>query len=1013
MRRAKQAHRFRSSSESLEIRTLLAADFGDAPADYAVTLADDGARHETPSTQGWALLGQEIDGDASLEQTGKSVSISSDGLTVAIGAPGHGSQSFQYNGTVRVYRLNVGTGAWSQLGPDIDGADLSFSGQSVSLSANGNVVAIGGPSIVSSEPGRTRIYQFDGVSSTWTQMGGDLVGDAAGEQSGSSVSLSDDGQTVAIGAPYNDVPSDNAGTTRIHQFDSGTQAWAQLGQSIPGDMSSQSGSSVSLSGNATTVAIGATYLGNGHTRIYRLLNSSWTQLGTDISGAAVSDEFGAAVSLSLDGNTLAVGAPGNDSAGNAAGHAAVYAYNGTAWQQRGDDIEGMGALDGAGLSVSLSDDGGTLAVGAPEADGAGPGNGYVRIFQYSSANSSWQQLAGPLNGEALSDESGYSVSLSANGTTVAIGAAGNDGNGNNAGHTRIYALSPAEDPLSLGSTRDTEADGMPSANADGDGADDDGIQFNPLQLVVGQTGSGVTVNVQNAVPAGARLDAWIDFNADQDWDDPGEQIFTSEVVNNGDTTLQFDIPVTALPGTTFTRFRLSTAGGLAPEGLASDGEVEDYQIDLLPRADFGDAAAGYPVLRVDNGAHHHSLLADPLRLGATRDVEPTGVPSIAADGDGSDEDGVAWPAVLHPGATHQVSVDLQGGSGSGNLDAWIDWNQNGTWDDPGEQILDTQSVAAGVSSVSIAVPGNAVSGYTYARFRLSTAGGLATTGPAADGEVEDYRIVINTPPTLDAIADLTIAEDAGTQTVDLTGITAGPGETQTLHVTAISSNPLVIPSPTVTYTSAEATGSITFTPLTDANGTALINVFVIDAGPDGDLSLTADNASFIRTFTVTVTPVNDPPTLAAINNQSEEENSGVHTLSLTGITPGPGGEAESIRITATSGDVTLITDPQVTYNTGEDTATLSWSSELHQIGTATITVTVEDAGPDDDFASSGDNLTFVRTFDITVTPRPYDYGDAAASYPVTRVQNGRPARHACGRSAVVATTGRRHRRGKQ
>ena len=113
-----------------------------------------------------------------------------------------------------------------------------------------------------------------------------------------------------------------------------------------------------------------------------------------------------------------------------------------------------------------------------------------------------------------------------------------------------------------------------------------------------------------------------------------------------------------------------------------------------------------------------------------------------------------------------------------------------TWNDPGEQIVDTQSVTAGVTTVSLTVPGDAASGDTYARFRLSTAGGLGPTGLAADGEVEDYRVTINAAPTLDAITDLTIAEDAGLQNIDLTGITAGPGETQTLHVTAISSNPL-------------------------------------------------------------------------------------------------------------------------------------------------------------------------------------------------------------------------------
>ncbi|MCP4169809.1 MAG: hypothetical protein GY758_03435, partial [Fuerstiella sp.] len=359
--------------------------------------------------------------------------------------------------------------------------------------------------------------------------------------------------------------------------------------------------------------------------------------------------------------------------------------------------------------------------------------------------------------------------------------------------------------------------------------------------------------------------------------------------------------------------------------------------------------------------------------------------------DGDDEDGLSWPAVLVAGDTYQISVDVRGGSGSGNLDAWIDWNQNGTWNDPGEKIFASTPVTAGLNTLPFTLPVTTTGGDTYARFRLSTAGGLAPTGLAADGEVEDYRVTINAAPTLDAITDLTIAEDAGLQNIDLTGITAGPGDSQNLHVTVSSSNPLVIPSPALTYASAETTGSLQFTPLADQFGTSTVTVTVTDAGADGDLLQTVDNASFSRTFTVTVTPVNDLPTLDAFADQSQEENSGVHTVSLTGIMAGPSNETETVRLTATSSDPSLITDPQVTYNTGEDTATLSWSSEPHQIGTTTITVTVEDAGPDDDFNTPGDNQSLVRTFDITVTARAYDYGDVSQSYPVARIQNG--ARH--------------------
>jgi len=129
----------------------------------------------------------------------------------------------------------------------------------------------------------------------------------------------------------------------------------------------------------------------------------------------------------------------------------------------------------------------------------------------------------------------------------------------------------------LGLTVDSEANGTPSANADGDGADEDGIVFG--SVLAGHNAS-VVVKVRNAAP-GTKLDAWIDFNRDGDWNDAGEKIFNSvEVYNNTDQNYYFQVPSNAVPGTTFARFRISSAGGLAPTGEAPDGEVEDYKITI-------------------------------------------------------------------------------------------------------------------------------------------------------------------------------------------------------------------------------------------------------------------------------------------------------------------------------------------------------------------------------------------------------------------------------------------------
>ena len=103
-------------------------------------------------------------------------------------------------------------------------------------------------------------------------------------------------------------------------------------------------------------------------------------------------------------------------------------------------------------------------------------------------------------------------------------------------------------------------------------------------------------------------------------------------------------------------------------------------------------------------------------------------------------------------------------------------------------------------------------------------------------------------------------------------------ETQTLTVTASSSNTGLIPTPAVSYTSPNTTGSITFTPVADGFGSATITVTVNDGG--------ASNNLVSQTFTVTVNPVNQPPTLNALANVTINENAGLQTVNLSGITSG-------------------------------------------------------------------------------------------------------------------------------
>ena len=142
--------------------------------------------------------------------------------------------------------------------------------------------------------------------------------------------------------------------------------------------------------------------------------------------------------MSSDGTIVAVGAKYNDGNGNNSGHVRVYQFSGGSWSQLGDDINGEAAGDELGTSVSLSSDGSIVAIGAPSNNANGSLSGHVRVYQFSGG--SWSQLGVDIDGEAAADRSGRKVSLSSDGTTVAIGAFANDGNGNNSGHVRVYKL---------------------------------------------------------------------------------------------------------------------------------------------------------------------------------------------------------------------------------------------------------------------------------------------------------------------------------------------------------------------------------------------------------------------------------------------------------------------------------------------------------------------------------------------------------------------------------------------
>lgn len=204
---------------------------------------------------------------------------------------------------------------------------------------------------------------------------------------------------------------------------------------------------------------------------------------------------------------------------------------------------------------------------------------------------------------------------------------------------------------------------------------------------------------------------------------------------------------------------------LATSSLGASGiGVITVAVGLSAQMDFGDAptaaqsgfAGSYPTALAQNGARHQ--IGGPS-LGGVPDNETNGLPTATASGDDSqnvaDENGVQVQSLLQAGESGFVSVNLQNAT-TAKLDAWIDWNRDGDWVDAGEQIFASRTITSGDNSLTFAVPASSLSGATFARFRVSTSGGLAPTGLAADGEVEDYAVSVKAARTTLAPANLLI-----------------------------------------------------------------------------------------------------------------------------------------------------------------------------------------------------------------------------------------------------------------
>jgi len=337
---------------------------------------------------------------------------------------------------------------------------------------------------------RERARDLENTCPNWNQMGDDIKGDKLGDKSGNAVAISRKGKVVVIGAVGND---DEAGYVRIYDWKKKRCSWKiQKGGELRGEKGDKFGSAVSISRNGKTIAVGALSHdeNKGYIVVYKRFGktqAAWRKCGVFV-GTNKNDYVGAkgtvsmsddgktvafadkditgvqilevivdrkncninnldqletvdyttgkkSVALSGDGKTVAVGT----THGN--GHVEVFKYTSSAWNKYDKIFMGDKYYDNTGQAVSLSYDGTVLAIGADLHDKINDDkdddSGNVRVYKING-NDVYKQFGQDIDGENAKDSSGVSVSLSKNGRLVAIGAHLNDENGNQAGHVRVY-----------------------------------------------------------------------------------------------------------------------------------------------------------------------------------------------------------------------------------------------------------------------------------------------------------------------------------------------------------------------------------------------------------------------------------------------------------------------------------------------------------------------------------------------------------------------------------------------
>ena len=270
---------------------------------------------------------------------------------------------------------------------------------------------------------------------TVTQLGSDLEGSTQGVLFGYSVALNSAGNILAVSSPGADVPVANAGRVDIFQYASNSNQWVTSAAFTKGRANEYFGTSLDINGAGTSVVVGGEEYNNGTGSVSVFQNSggSWGQKGSTLT-ADTGDRFGVSVSINKYGDIIAIGSSYDDDGGIVnRGSCSIYQYQIDNWVRIGY-IWGDSSNENFGESVSLDSTGRRVAVGSIG------GNGSVKVFDFNSSTTQWDQIGGDTNGGQQSANFGHKVELNDAGTTFIVGANERDFANTNEGELLVYSL---------------------------------------------------------------------------------------------------------------------------------------------------------------------------------------------------------------------------------------------------------------------------------------------------------------------------------------------------------------------------------------------------------------------------------------------------------------------------------------------------------------------------------------------------------------------------------------------